>query len=209
MNFLWTDDTLPGIKGMIRKLAEIMPSKQEDPRWNTFINFIGAKTALRLNPAWPDGLECNYVYLDFASVAAKMPGVEESDEFSDAQAFYDDLVGACVGCVLLDDFLGPLSVAIPFAHAVSAPVSQLHQDIAVTNWDSVGVNGLPYKSSFQQGPEFPSADAIAEIVDDVVQLAPKENTDMSFLISRIATVPPGLNLGIPRFPCPFEMMRTV
>jgi len=104
VNF-WYDSekTLPGITKMLEKYAGMVESgelDQDDTRWNIWWTLVGSKSLLAKTGLLPP---FNFFQMDFIWVVPKKE-TSNADAFADAQAVYDDIVGACDDCVLLDDF---------------------------------------------------------------------------------------------------------
>ena len=77
----------------------------------------------------------------------------------------------------------------PSAYGVSGPISQLYRDLSLFIWDSFQLDGFPFKSSFQQGPDFPDGDALEEMLTRVDSFLPKTGTEPVFVISQFTTTP--------------------
>ncbi|KAL9178796.1 hypothetical protein ACHAXT_003927 [Thalassiosira profunda] len=210
VDFLVSDTTLPGIIKMLRKYAEVIADANvaNDTRWNLWWSFVGAKKLLQLNPDFPQGLELDYLQLDFNWVERKTPGFDEAAALGRAKAFYDSIVNECdiPGCMLDDyfDLIAPaiggqpvadaLKLAFAFSREEKGNVSKLNQDLTLFMWEKLRLEefNVPFKSSFQQGPNFPDADGMETIVRGIVDSFPQDLQALSeakLVIAQLATLP--------------------
>jgi hypothetical protein len=116
-------------------------------------------------------LAFNFVQLDLTWVAPSSS--DKSQAYADANTIYERLLKAYKSggpsCVTLDehfDLLGNYDPNLPVMLKGSFPshyaaatdsksLSELHNDVALVDWESLGLEaaGYPFKSSFQQGSQ--------------------------------------------------------
>ena len=118
-----------------------------------------------------------------------------------AEQFYNSIVDECQPCTELDIYLdanfGPFAndfkaELVPSTRADDErPLSELHRDVILFPWDQFELesSGVPFKASYQQGPKFPDADSIEEILLGIDELVPKSGDDSTFVISQLNILP--------------------
>ena len=204
MNFLYADNTKVCIRNMLEEYAMMLQEEdfKNDSRWNIYFSIAAFKTLLsaRLGPL----LAFNYVQLDLTWVVPS--SFDKSQEFTAANAVYERLFAAYKSggatCLTLDEhfdqlgLIGPtLKSTFPSHYATasdSKTLSELHNDVALFDWDALGLEelGVPFKSSFQQGPRFPTAEELLEVFDNIDALVPVDPlADKRLIVSQIVTLP--------------------
>ena len=117
-----------------------------------------------------------------------------------AEAIYGSLLDACTGCVLLAQYFDGLSIPPQVADGLKAqflstygrtgPISELLSEVTLFDFDKLGVEGFPIKTSWQQGQDFPDQDKtvkILHVIKDLVpmwELEPSIPSDAVFVISQ-------------------------
>jgi len=230
-NIPGTSTTFLGIKDMMKKYGEMLEEEdfREDPRWGIFWNFLGLKTSLALSTTLGPA-SFNYLELDVFCTEPKTGPGHQSEEEAAAycQDIVDTLTKACTGCVPLDlyfDGLPPEFFSVEAKDGLKArfnsplfqnkPLSQLLRDVVLEDWEQLkleevnGGVGIPYTTSFQQGPTFPGENDMGEIFDRVDALMPNgmpdgmpdEVNELRFVIVQIITVrgvkEPTLTIALP------------
>ncbi|KAL7518124.1 hypothetical protein ACHAWX_002982 [Stephanocyclus meneghinianus] len=198
--YFYSDTTKHCIINMFREFAYMLGDEKftNDSRWNLMFTLSGSKTYL-----FPTlkSLTFNSVQLDFTWVASGSSGGRET--FSEAQAIYDRLHNAFTfqgndsRCITLDQYfemsglgeLGKTRFSSTYANAADAkPMSVLHKEVTLVDWGALGFEerGVPFKSSYQQGPNYPRADDLLKVFDLIDALMPKNpQTDERFVIAQI------------------------
>jgi hypothetical protein len=204
VNFLYTNNTKHCISNMLEEYAKMLEDDtfKSDSRWNIFFNILGFKTLLYKSLG---SLAFNFAQLDLSWVEPSSS--DKAQVFADADAVYDRIMSAYKSggshCVTLDEYFEALpgdlpqqlKARFPSSYATAADdksLSELHQEIVLFNWDSLGLeaNGIPFKSSFQQGPQFPSANDLIDIFNGIDALIPVDpETDFRMIVSQIGTGP--------------------
>jgi hypothetical protein len=187
VNFLYTDNTKLCISNMLEEYAKMLEddSFKSDSRWNIFFNILGFKTLLYKSLG---SLAFNFAQLDLSWVEPSLS--DKAQVFADANAVYDRIMSAYKSggshCVTLDEYFEALPGDLP-SYATAADdksLSELHQEIVLFDWDLLGLeaNGIPVKSSFQQGPQFPSANDLIDIFIALMR-------SFQMIVSQIGTGP--------------------
>ena len=208
VRFPYSDLTKHCIKNMVQEFAKMLEDENftNDLRWNLFFTFIGQKT---LQSKQLGDLAFNQVILDFNWIARSSSN--RTQEFSEAQAIYARLLSAYTfqgsenRCTTLDPYLEILEkfdnrtkglkekYASTYASAAdSRSMSDLHSNVTLVDWAALGLekNGIPFTSSFQQGPKYPHADDLLNIVDHIDALMPAApGTDQRFVIAQLVVLP--------------------
>lgn len=198
VSFLYNSDTLPGIINMLKKYAELLEDVDVDSidtKWNLGFTVIGSKAAVSNlistqtgNPSVGQNLSFNLFKVQLAWAIPKSLANGKKKALAEATAFYNDLVAECSDCVLLDDYIGQfqepdsnplkpvgdfLAASFPSDYGVEAPISKLYKELTVFDWDSYPLQGVPYRTSYQQGPSFPNGDALEDILTSIDASMPK------------------------------------
>jgi hypothetical protein len=204
VNFLYSDDTKPCITNMLEEYATMLADESfvNDHRWDIWFTVAGFKSLLYQSLK---GLAFNYFQLDFTWVVPSLSN--KDDAFAEASAIYEQLLAAyrngdSSSCITLDEYfedLGPYETLLKakfgstYATATDdKSLSQLQLDVALFDFDALGLedNGVPFKSSYQQGPQFPTSSGIVDIFNSIDALVPTNPlTDHRLVISQIVTLP--------------------
>lgn len=209
VNFLFDGDTFDGIVSMFKKFAEMLEDEDftGNSRWNIEWTIIGGKTLYTQAFAGLDVPGFNFLQLDFTYIV-KTNGLNKEMAKFEAQEIYDTLLGACSGCLTLDAYfestLPPTLVDFfkgnfQSVYGETGPISQFINGLTLFDFNSFGVSSFPYKTSWQQGPEFPDEADVEEILIAVKDLMPTFETtpslplDAVFVVSQWVTMPTALH----------------
>ena len=195
---------------MVQEFAKMLEDKKftNDLRWNLLFTFTGQKTLLNQELG---SVAFNSALLDFNWIASSSSN--RSQAFSEAQAIYAKLLSAYTSqgsdnmCITLDQYfeaLGEpyttqLKKKFPSTYASAADsksMSELHNEVTLVDWAALGLEkkGVPFTSSFQQGPKYPRADDLLNIVDHIDTLMPADSqADQRFVIAQFGALPGPLN----------------
>ncbi|KAL7518071.1 hypothetical protein ACHAWX_002929, partial [Stephanocyclus meneghinianus] len=202
VNYFYSDTTKHCIQNMFQEFATMLADENfaNDSRWNIMFTLSGTKTYL-----FPilTSLTFNSLQLDFTWVATGSSG--GADTFSEAQAIYDRLHNAYTfqgndsGCITLDQYFemsgfGEGKTRYPSTYANASdtkPMSVLHKEVTLVDWSALGLEkrGIPFTSSYQQGPKYPHADELLKVFDVIDALMPKNpQTDQRFVTAQMGAL---------------------
>jgi hypothetical protein len=206
VNYFYSDTTKHCIKNMLQEFATMLEDENftNDLRWNIFFTLNGFKT---LSSQTLGSVAFNLAQLDFNWVAPSSS--DRMQTFSEAQAIYDRLHNAYTfqgsdnACITLDQYFE--SFGEPYSTELKArfrstyatasdtkSMSELHKEVTLFDWDSLGLekNGIPFTSSYQQGPKYPSANDLLTVFDHIDALMPTDpQTDQRLVVSQIVVLP--------------------
>jgi len=213
VNYFYSDTTKHCVKNMLQEFALMLEDENftNDMRWNILFSLVGFKT-LQSQTLGP--VAFNAVQLDFTWVA---PGSSDRTQtFSEAQAVYDRLYNAYTFqgsdsmCITLDQYFEALgepytsqlktSFRSTYATATdNMSMSELHKEVTLFDWDTLGLEnrGVPFTSSYQQGPKHPNANDLLKVFDLIDALMPTDpQTDRRLVLSQMGVLPgPSNSIG--------------
>ena len=220
VNFLYSDTTKHCIKNMLQEFAEMLEDEDftNDSRWNVLFTLNGIKTLF--SPALKSA-SFNFAQLDFTWVVSGSS--DRTQTLSEAQAIYDRLYNAYTFqgsdsmCITLDQYFERLNGTLPatfktdfsstYANSTNAKtMSVLHKEVTLVDWGKLGLEekGIPFTSSYQQGPEYPNANDLLDIFDHIDALMPKDpQTDRRYVLSQIFALP-GRSKSVRNVAQPFQ-----
>ena len=215
MNFLYNDDTKQCIKNMLREFAVMLEDDgfKNDSRWNIWFTTAGFKYLIAQGPLAP--LAFNYFQLDFSWVVPSSP--DNGQAFVDANEIYKRLLSAYKkeeGCYTLDEYFDAINApglkdAFPSTYASDTDtksMSEIHNNTVLFDWHDLRLEDarVPFKSSFQSGPQYPSARQLLDIFDHIDALIPVDvDQDKRLVVSQIITLP-GLTHSNAKIAQPFQ-----
>ncbi|KAL7485911.1 hypothetical protein ACHAW6_011506 [Cyclotella cf. meneghiniana] len=216
--FSWRSNTTKhSIKNMLEEYAKMLTNEDfiNDLRWNIVFTLNGAKTLL-FQQLGPHAFNSYKIHFNWVAPGAS----NRTQSFSEAQAIFDRLFNAYTFqgndsmCITLDQHFEALGVpqlktrfSSTYATASDLKsISELHKDVILVDWGSLRLEerGIPLKSSYQQGPKYPSSDDLLKLFDLTDVLVPTDQQrDERFLIAQIGA-PPGTSNTIGNVAQPFQ-----
>jgi hypothetical protein len=173
---------------------------RNDSSWNIIFSIFASKSLY-----YPilESVAFNSFQFDFNWAVPKSPDNTEYEVFAEAQAIYNRIFNAYTSqgtndrCITLDQYFDSRQVpqlkkqfGSTYAHATAKPLSQLHSEVGLFDWEALGLEekGIPFKTSLQQGPMWPTEDNLIEIFDRIDAVVPRDPTsELVFVTAQIGT----------------------
>lgn len=190
---------------MLREYSALMEDEdfKNDSRWGIWMTTSGFKVLLSqvLGP-----LAFNWLTLEISWIAPKSSN--KAVEWAEGNAVFERLLNAYTShrtdptCLDLSGYFDTLGE--PYTsqlksqfpdHIATADdtktLSELHK-ILLIDWEAIGLEsmGVPFTSSYQQGPTFPTGDELVAIWNHIYDIVPVDvSKDQRLLLSQIIVLP--------------------
>ncbi|KAL3797145.1 hypothetical protein HJC23_000483 [Cyclotella cryptica] len=205
VSFFYSNSTKHCMQNMVQEFAKMLEDESftNDMRWNIMFSIAGYKTLFSQDL---HDKAFNFAQLDFTWV--ENGSSDRAQSFSEAQAIYNRLFeaytfqGSDSTCLTLDQYFETLGEPFTtqlktkfgstYATADDAKsMSTLHKEVTLVDWGALGLEkkGVPFTSSYQQGPQYPQADDLVKVFDLIDELMPENLTHQRLVLSQFGVLP--------------------